>query len=388
MIKRLIFSLILVSPIIASSQAGDYLNNPISPRSAALGNVETVLYKDSFSAEHNPAGLGQFNHTLINVSNATLFGEVKQRHISLAYSLWDNATIGYSYMDNVVGNIKRTTSEGVDTGARFGYKASSHRISTGFKLPYLHEAYLGFAGRLMRNELDDAFAQALGIDAGLQVTLTPFAKLGLSGENLNSPKLSWTTDLGTEEAIPYKLSAGLGINLADNLDIYADVSRMENEDAQHHVGIEWHILNRDQEHLQLRAGITPQRLNAGIGLRLFGITIDYAYTRFNETYMDASHTVSLSLAFKNKKKIIENPEISLYKLSEQNRVSKNRNQIGISGITKDLKHLWVNGEKVVIRRDKKFYHVVPLNTTYTSVELKGRTKHGQDIIKTIEFIKR
>ena len=291
-------------------------------------------------------------------------------------------------MDNVVTDIKRTTSEGIDTGGRFGYKALSHRISTGFKLPYLHDAYLGFAARLMRNELDDVYAQALGIDAGLQVTLTPFAKLGIMGENLNSPKFNWTTDLGTEEAIPYKLSTGIGINLADNLDVYADVSRKENEDAEHHVGLEWHVLSREHQHLQLRAGLTPQRINAGVGLRVAGLTIDYAYTAFSETYMDASHTVSLSLAFKNKKKIIENPSISLYKFTTTNKIKKSRKQVGLSGITKDLTKLWINGEKVVIRRDKKFYHVVKLNDTYTSVEVKGRTNYGREITKTIEFVKR
>ena len=388
MIKQLLLSLLIVTPLIASSQAGAYLSNPVRPRSAALGNVKTILYRDQFSAEHNPAGLGQFNHTLINVSNATLFGQVEQKHISLAYSLWDNATIGYSYMDNTVDNIKRTTSAGIDTGERFGYKASSHRFSTGFKLPYLHDAYLGVAARLMRNRLDTASAQALGIDVGFQATLTPFAKLGVIAENINSPKFSWTTDLGTEEPIPYKLSAGVGINLADNLDIYADISRKENQDAEHHVGIEWHVLSRDSQHLQLRGSITSQRLNAGVGLRVGGITLDYAYTAFNETYMDPSHTVSLSLAFKNKKKIHENPKISLYKFSKQNRVRKNRKQVGISGITQDLKYLWINGEKIVIRRDKKFYHVVPLNDTYTSVEIKGRTKYGKVITTTAEFIKR
>jgi hypothetical protein len=387
-IRNIILTLILTAPLLASSQAGEYLDNPISPRSAALGNVETGLYKDAFSAEHNPAGLGQFNHTLVNASTARLFGEVQQRHISIGYSLWENATIGYSYMDNTVENIMKTTSEGVDTGVRFGYRALSHRIATGFKLPYLHDAYLGVAARLMRTELDQDYAQALGIDAGLQVTLTPFAKLGVMAENINSPKLVWTTDLGTEEPLPYKLSTGVAINLADNLDIYADISRKENEDAEHHIGIEWHVLSRESQHLQIRGGLAPQKLNAGVGLRFGGVTLDYAYTAFNETYMEASHTMSLSIAMKHKKKAKENPSISLYKYTRTNKVSANRKQVGISGITQDLKSLWINGQKVVIRRDKKFYHIVPLNETYNSIEIKGRTKRGKTITQTIEFIKR
>lgn len=291
-------------------------------------------------------------------------------------------------MDNVVDSIKRTTSDGIDTGETFGYNATSHRVSTGFKLPYLRDSTLGFAARLMKTQLDNANAQALGLDAGLQIAITPFARLGVMGENLNSPKFTWSTDLGTEEAIPYKLSSGLAINLADNLDIYGEVSRRENEDAVHHVGLEWHILNRDSQHLQLRAGLTPQRINAGVGLRIGGLTLDYAYTAFSETYMDASHSISLSVSLKHKERVYTQPQLILHKYTDRNSIGRHRKQLSISGKAYHLKKLKVNNENVTIRPNGTFYHVVLLEDTYTTVTVTGQTQNGNTITKEMEFIKR
>jgi outer membrane protein OmpA-like peptidoglycan-associated protein len=303
LVMALILGAVVLFGAVADAQAANSSSNRLAPylrmgtgaRALGMGGAFTGVADDATAAYWNPAGLawtsgwevtGMYSAGM-NVDRQFNYVGLSHNTPMLAYALqWVNA--GMSDIPQYDDNM------GFKGNFNYGDNAFSLSLAKGFDM-----ASVGITGKFLRQSVgadiatDDA-VNGFGLDLGLGLVLTDYARFGLSVANIAS-KLGSVDEVNT---IPATLRAGVAVMPMEGLTVAFDMEKTrDEEDYAFHAGGEYALALGDDFGTALRIGMNRSKFAGGIGLRYNFLTFDYAYVVEPEKFLGENHRFSVSLNF-------------------------------------------------------------------------------------------
>ena len=256
-------------------------NQPIGGRRISLGNAYTGVRGDFWSLYANPAGLAgmkdmqagvfferRFLLKELNLGTAAFAMPFKTRHVA-----------GINFGGFGFGGYSET-----NVAASYAV-ALLDKLSLGVKMNYLRASIMGYGA-----------TGALIVDAGINAQIAKGLTIGFSGYNINQARLNATQIDGNKDQIPSTLSLGMAYQASDKVLLVADVEHQVNFPTSFRGGVEYAILPILKA--RVCAGSAPVYFNAGLGLQIKNLDIDWA----NSYHQVLGYTPSLSLSYRFVKK--------------------------------------------------------------------------------------
>ncbi|MCB5261268.1 MAG: PorV/PorQ family protein [Candidatus Cloacimonetes bacterium] len=277
-------------------EAGNYgyqfLNIPINPVSMALAG--RGIHYDSNHGDWlwQPASAAVNRDKSLSASHSAWIGDTA--YSSLVYSNSTRAAhFGLGLTNLSYGEIEKRDETGLLIGH---YNPSDLNVRGNYALRLAPSLYLGANLGVIYEKLDTASSLALSSDLGTTWLLpVEGSRMSLAVRNLG---LSNKTDEIREE-LPLSLDLDLYKKLSlgeQELGLEASVIKAVDEDLRFALSTELQFLQR----LYLRAGYKfntdAESFSAGLGLKLFRISIDYGFAAFSEGLSDV-HSFGLSYQF-------------------------------------------------------------------------------------------
>ena len=297
--------------------AGEFLSGGTGSRYLALGNNSVSFVDDAFSVYWNPAGLASTSYPqFVVMHNERFSGLISYDFIAMSYPLSQKSTVGLGVLRNSIDNIPYTVG---------GWNEIKNQKETNFTPTYFNAAEYAFFGSIASTEYfqlpigistkvlwrqygNVATAWGVGFDAGIQlknVSDINDLSFGLTIHDFTSTYMSWST--GHTELISPSIESGISYSFdflfGRTLLAFGLINRFENRQssAQYHWGSISHDLKTGAEYsyndkIGVRLGYNElKRLNAGVGLKVRAIWIDYAFEQFDGTEsLGNSHRLSIS----------------------------------------------------------------------------------------------
>lgn len=279
----------------SSNRNAPYLRMGTGARALGMGGAFTGVADDATAAYWNPAGLawttgweltGQYAAGM-NADRSFNSVGFSRNGSMMAYALqWVNAG---------TSDIPQTDADGRFMGDfNFGDNAFSLSLAKGFDM-----ASVGITGKFLRESVgadiatDDAI-NGFGLDLGLGLILTDYARFGLSVANI-AGKLGSVDNVNT---IPATLRAGVALMPMEGLTVAFDMEKTrDEEDYGFHAGGEYALAVSEDFGTALRIGLNRNKFAGGLGLRYDFLTFDYAYVVEPEKFLGENHRFSVSLNF-------------------------------------------------------------------------------------------
>jgi hypothetical protein len=228
----------------------------------------------------------------------TLLGELNYLSAAYAQNGW---ALGFLTLQDSAG-YNRDENNNL-TGGRINYNDSTIYASYGFGL---HKLNLGLRLKYVSRSLSEiARAQGYSLDLTGLYACNEYWSLGFSAANISYSSLRWAD--GRAEIFPANAILGVKYSVfgaEDKLNLLADL-RLEDSDAFHCLGLEWrpvplfilrgglaqtYVWQNDREIKQFKPA-------AGIGLNLWGLSFDYAYSPDTELADGVTHFFTLGYTF-------------------------------------------------------------------------------------------
>ncbi|MFW6129926.1 MAG: PorV/PorQ family protein [Atribacterota bacterium] len=293
----LIIVLLFITKNINAGEPGSasctFLKLPVGARAAAMGGAVVGLSNDVYSTFWNPAGLKGIDGPQFGLMYNASFENIYNQYIAYAHPFKiGRIGIGIKYLG--AGKIQGYDAYGIETSnveyydlaGSISYQRNlSDFLSGGVTLKYITE------------RLDTKNASTVGMDLGFlyETKNMPFV-IGGSMNNLG-PKIKFI-----EEKYPIPLLFDLGVGYIDEFLgkeflLELDGVLPSDNDLFIRTGMEINI----EDLILLRLGYnngysSGNGLNAGFGLGLDGVNLDYAYRGFGD--LGKSHRVSITVDFK------------------------------------------------------------------------------------------
>ncbi len=315
------FTLLFLSSALSASgfkkYAGSFLNLGVGGRGTALGGAYSALVSDVSAIYWNPAGLLEARGMQMQFMHSKQFiSSIQNNFIAFSHPYSENETIGISLYYLTVNDIKNSVNAGIfdsrtlelisiDESKIKLFSTGDYVLQMAYARRYMNDLALGVSVKLIYRDFGSASATGLGFDAGVKYKKDNF-RAGLVLKDVVGTMMAWSTNqtqfitpsarLGAAYMYPV-FESGLTLTPVAEL-IFLAENRARS--AQTHLG----AISMDaaagleldyKKVLQIRAGMDDLlRLNAGIGLNLNKISIDYAFTAF-ENELGNIHRISLNL---------------------------------------------------------------------------------------------
>ncbi|MDR1998162.1 MAG: hypothetical protein LBQ83_07570 [Candidatus Margulisbacteria bacterium] len=281
MFKYLTLVLLLFTLALADNNAVDFLQTGLSARSLALGNTGAAAGGHIDTVFLNPAALQEVSTEFFSAAVRD-FDLVENKMFALAgaFELRGSPAVwGFIYAGAAVNGLERT---GLDAEERPVEQGTFNSLKNNYTLALARRqrdggAWYGVSLRRYLYTLDDAAAEGTGLDLGGRWHLRDIGGAsifgGVSLRNICRTRITWST--GHEDTMPFGLNSGLSVrrNIAGG-DLLGslDWRWREEQEPAFSGGLEYAL-----PVLALRVG-WEQRLTYGLGLRYYGLSLDYART--------------------------------------------------------------------------------------------------------------
>ena len=304
--------LLFTAGSVSAKTTADLSLTGIGARPLGMGKAFTAISGGSNTMSFNPAGIGfvsAFEITtmqtkILNTSDYKMYGGVLATNIG-------NFGINYVNVLSPAGYVT-TDRNSLATAQSMAYTGSTFIFSFGQNMsrlmkisPNMGNLAIGANIKIVRNFMSGITnGNGTGVDGDLGLLLmTPNNfNFGVSLQNYMRGNIAWES--GTKDKLPSIFRAGISYKInkpnilfAMDAENYAE----DNKPMLLHTGVEWHT----SDYLVIRFGIDQCAINTintinnmtyGVGLKLFGVTFDYAF-RENGQQADASaHYLSLSFS--------------------------------------------------------------------------------------------
>ncbi|NLP09062.1 hypothetical protein GX408_01560 [bacterium] len=331
-IGKHMFLLLLVcaSVGISGEYAADFLSIGVGSRPMAMGSAFVAMADDPSLAYWNPAGLTPQQHIRLQLEHVPMFSNLAQynsAHAVLALS--QNMAFAIGWIRLGVDEIPRygalqgsryerlTQGRYRSTGEAEGYFGDQENaVMISFCRAVMFDLHIGDAfaplvlpvqlsfgvtGKYIHHKLDDAAGAGQGLDAGflarfvsnqmVQGEPVRWLGIGLSARNLSNTNIVWDTPSQHKDVADRAWRVGTAASyhapaLAARLTLTFDQELGDGHDA--FAGAEVRFFER----LSLRGGYAHDHMTAGAGLRLFSLSLDYAFVAG-----DLANTHRISAAF-------------------------------------------------------------------------------------------
>lgn len=271
--------------------SADVLKIPVGARAVGMGEAYVAQSDDVSSLYWNPAGLALMRERQASFMYSPMVKDLKYQNAGLGIPL-ENGAIGGNLSYLSYGDIQGYDASGNSIGSQSAYSA----VAT------IGAAWLGnqwSAGaniKGIQEKLADEKANGFAFDIGANAiypkpVLGGTIRLGAVVQNLGSG----IKFLQQEDPLPrvWKVGVAAVEMMNRRLNLSADYGKPKDEDAVTSAGAEYWV-NR---YLALRTGFVNSKLagsglRAGLGLRIKGISFDYAYAGLGELGMNHRYEVS------------------------------------------------------------------------------------------------
>ncbi|MGD1847140.1 MAG: PorV/PorQ family protein [Salibacteraceae bacterium] len=334
--------------------SNEFLSIGVGARSLGMSNSTVATIRDVDAGYWNPAGLtGVQNNLQVSAMHSEYFAGIsKFDYGAIATPIDSMSTLGISVIRFAVDDIPNTTQL-IDAEGNVNYDriTSFSAADYGFLFSYARKMKVpglsigGNAKIVYRRVGDMASAWGFGLDAGLQYQYKKW-QFGAMGRDITSTFTAWTFNLNeetrevftlTDNEIPENslevtlprliLGVGRQFDIKERFSITPEINFDVTFDGQRpvainsdpvsidpHMGVEASYLNLLYLRLgvgniqQVKAEIGDQKEltyqpNMGVGIRLKGISIDYALTDIGDQSVALfSNVFSLRLEFNKRKK--------------------------------------------------------------------------------------
>lgn len=297
MVWALVFATAEVASAVESSSNANapYLRMGAGARALGMGGAFVGVADDATAMFWNPAGLAWTSGwEVTGMYTAGMNVDRQYNYVGFSRN-GDTFAYGLQWINAGMQDIVQRNENGLDQGEfNFGDNAFSLSLAKGFDM-----FALGVTGKYLRQSVGaevagDEAVSGFGVDLGLGMGLTDWARVGLSVQNVAG-------QLGTVDkvnTIPATLRAGLAIMPIPGLTTAFDLEKTRDEDDYvFHGGAEFAVPVTEELGTALRLGINDDRFAGGIGLRYNILTFDYAYVVEPEKFLGENHRFSVSLNF-------------------------------------------------------------------------------------------
>jgi len=280
----------------------------IGARPLGMGRAYVAVADDANAVFTNPAGLGLQKNWSITSMSTQLYGNsnyvLAGASIPVAFG-----TLGIGYIGLQTPAGYQVDSANSSVGAPISYNSSelvlsyARNLKDVIKGSFLSDLSVGASVKVINNSFGgfSGSGQGTGMDLGVIFTPNNTLSLGATFSNVGG-KVNWASGKqeevegaskfgGSLKLLGGKLLASAGVDFAINAQRPAIL----------HGGIEY----RPIEFLSIRGGLdqdpvnlnqTVSNLTAGVGIKMAGISFDYAYKQDKEIETNARHYFSISLS--------------------------------------------------------------------------------------------
>ncbi|MFH1860817.1 MAG: PorV/PorQ family protein [bacterium] len=277
-----------------ANSSATFLKIGAGARAAGMGDAFCGLADDAYASYWNPAGLAQIKGSRFGVTHLQWLCGINQEQIGFVRQIGTKTSLGINISHLMANDFERTNQGGIY--GSFGAANTLVGLSLGRQLG--NRFSLGMNMKCIHMSMDDAKATAYGGDMGMLWKISRVLRLGLNVQNIGSDVKF------IEKGYPLPLNIKAGISYShEGLNLNIDANKTRGLETNVHAGSEYWLART----LALRLGIKNEVMSdthgkskgmatgvtAGIGLRLGGIQLDYAYVPYGS--LDMTHRVSLSI---------------------------------------------------------------------------------------------
>ncbi len=371
--------------------ADGYLNDPMSigvgARALGMGKAYVGMAEDGDTVFMNPAGLARIAAPRLSSMYSSLMGDVSYMVIGGAYPYGDKASIGAGYIGSSVAEIPLTDATGTPLGSgrwgnnvmflsygtylsQFGLKLDRD-VLVGGSLKYYSVGGDG-AG------VSDAAGSGYDVDLAALYPVSESVMIGVNAQNILPASMGGkiTKSSGQIDTLPATLKVGTKINvMGPEAAIYgnstrklyalADYDTFLNNSARSgelHLGAEFWPTNN----LALRVGSDNNSLTAGVGVKVSGVSFDYAYHPYNGLGENTTHYFSIGYLGEPRKR-----ELKITLTEPKDKQVIYEDQIPVKGKVEVIEGddgkptgpltLKINGVNVAVNADGTFSATAPVS---------------------------
>jgi hypothetical protein len=289
---------ILISTVYASeTNTGYFLRLNPSARSMAVGEAGVALENGPLAVYWNPANLKQPKSYEVAIMHANYFiSDVNYDFASVSLP-YDEATLAFGFsrlaVDDIADSRNALINEGVDWRLDYSkikyFSTADYVFYASYASQLTDEIRIGFSGKFVYRDFSSESGQGIGFDAG--ITWEPYQQLKVAAiaQDVTTTPIFYSTDK-SEYTLP-KLRVGVtypfyfeSIDLTVQPVLQTDMVlekipgslvRTNGFSLDMPSGLELRYSDR----FALRGGIdSNQQPTFGAGLRLGGLTLDYAFS--------------------------------------------------------------------------------------------------------------
>jgi len=309
-LSTLFFSLGYSGPF--KKYAGEFAYLGAGARGSALGGAFTALTNDAASIYWNPAGLVEAKGFQVQLMHSKMFiNSIKHNYIAVSNPLSQDETIGASLYYVVVNDNPDTRNAYNEILGRTEYdkvkwfNVGDYIFTLSYAKRYNEQLDWGVNVKMLYRDFEVETATGIGFDIGAKYKLDDW-RFGAIIRDATSTLMAWST--GTTELIVPSLKVGAAyqfelpsylLKIRPMVDMIFIAEKREFS-AQYNIGPFSGDLLAGMEIsyddiITLRVGMDDiQRFNAGIGLNLPKISLDYAFTGY-ESELGNIHKISFQL---------------------------------------------------------------------------------------------
>lgn len=308
---------VLNSSLLASSfkkYAGEFLYLGAGSRGTAMGGAFAAIANDVSAIYWNPAGLMEAGGLQFQFMHSKQFiSSIQNSFLSASAPLTENSAIAASLYYLTVNDIKDSrnalVNNRVDPALVKLFNTGDYVFTLAYAEKYSQNINWGVNVKFIYRDFETETATGIGFDAGLKY-IADDLKLGLVLRDFTSTLIAWSTNekqfitpsmrLGSAysffvPSVDLKITPAIDINLLAENREYASQFSIGPLSADLMAGMELSY----NEMLALRFGMDDiRRFNAGIGILLPRINLDYTFTEYGNE-LGNIHRISLHIFFGN-----------------------------------------------------------------------------------------
>lgn len=287
-IPMVLFVLIPSAKVSSALESGaEFLRLGSDARASSMGNAYTASASGVSAIQYNPAGLAYAEGTELGFSHTRWLLGSNHDFIGLAMPVGKPSAGRHLVMGLGINRLTSGDMEGrtADRGSSGGFEAYDQSVSLSLARRSGRQG-IGVTAKYLESSIAGIKARGLAFDVGYSRVLSgsPVA-LALAVNNLGAP-LQY---IDQKDPLPLSASAGVVVTPLAGLNIALDIKRfLHDKETAFSLGSEYAVLPA----LSLRSGYMLEGggiggsgapgLNAGVGLRLMDMQLDYAVTPFGE----------------------------------------------------------------------------------------------------------
>ena len=298
--------MIIVFPLLVfargpGTSSASFLKIDMSARPVGMGNAFCGIADDINAIQWNPGGLTQIEQQEVILTHNEWIQGIRLEFLGYAFPVDENwtlgATVNYLYVTGLVGR----DINGDETGRIFGGNDGVLTLSGSRKID--KDISVGANFKIIRESVEDKSDMAYAGDIGVLYKIPKFKISGIkiSGIKVGAAIQNFGTQIRLYEEsfpLPLNLKIGLGYEPIEGAIFGLDVNQPIDNRVNAMVGGEYWLFDL----AALRVGYKYKQdentgigITAGLGFKLGGWHLDYAYVPFGD--LGTTHRISLNIKF-------------------------------------------------------------------------------------------